>query len=214
MVSGDYPVDDALTVLRGEDVYQTGEWRKSIIQYYLGDENDSVETAIYLWHKDDDRGWTRKNKYAVKTLDAWEEDQDIIEAVKEAPTDEEADDSFPVSDYYTVGAGETVFKTDSWWKAIVRIEAKGEYETEEYNIYVWQHQDEKWRRRQKYAIKSYDDWEDERAIVSQLLTDDVTIESPGSAAETDGETAPGEAGGLDITSGEEKHLSKGLTDGW
>lgn len=217
MVTGGFPVDETLTVLRGEDVYRTGQWWKSVVQYHFGDQRDSLETAIYLWHNDDDTGWTRKNKYVVKTLEAWEEDQEIIEALQEASTDPKADERFPVSDYYTTAAGKTVFKTDTWWKAIVRIEQKGDYETEEYNIYVWQFHDEKWRRRQKYAIKSFDDWQEERSIVSRLLNENVTSDPPHSETGSGGEPVVPAGGKKTFGLTEAKatnHLSQDLQDGW
>lgn len=206
-----YPVDDKLTVQRGEDVYRSDEWWKAVLQYHFGDKTESLETAIYLWHNDEEGGWRQKNKYVVKTLEAWEEDQDLLATVRDAPTDPEADDRFPVNDFFTVGAGETVFKTEDWWKAIVRIEEKGDYETQEYNIYIWQKQDGSWRRRQKYAIKRFDDWDDERAIVSRMLTEEATIDN-------DTRTKPEESsrdGTFDLSKTKaENHLSNDLKEGW
>lgn len=206
-----YPVDDKLTVQRGEDIYRNDKWWKAVLQYYFGENTESQEMAIYLWHNDDERGWTRKNKYVVKTLEAWEEDQDLLATVREAPSDSDADDHFPVNDFYTVGAGETVFKTDEWWKAIVRVEQKGDYETEEYNIYVWQKQDDSWRRRQKYAIKRFDDWDDERSVVSSMLTTEISRD------EGTGTTSKGGSGDgtYDLSKTKaDNHLSNDLKDGW
>lgn len=39
-------------------------------------------------------------------------------------------------------------------------------------IYLWQRRDDEWRRRQKYAIKSVSDWEEERRVVDERLSFD------------------------------------------
>ena len=80
-----------------------------------------------------------------------------------------AGQEFPVSDYYEVGAGETVFQSGDWWKAIVKIVQKGSYETKEAIIYLWEKTDGEWRRRQKYAIKSEEKWQEERTAVESVL---------------------------------------------
>jgi hypothetical protein len=77
-----------------------------------------------------------------------------------------------VSDYYEVGAGETVFQSGGWWKAILKIIQKGSYETEEIMMYLWQETDDEWRRRQKYTIKDEESWRDEIAAVESVIGSD------------------------------------------
>jgi hypothetical protein len=36
-------------------------------------------------------------------------------------------------------------------------------------IYLWQDNGEEWKRRQKYAIKNLDDWQNEKHIVEDLF---------------------------------------------
>ncbi|MFC6720283.1 hypothetical protein [Halobacteriaceae bacterium SHR40] len=174
----DPPVHESLTVIEFTDIYRTEEWWKAVVRYRL--ESNSEETAIYLWHNDDDDGWTRKNKYVIKTEEAWETDRQVIKSLLDGQGN---DGDFPVSDYYNIDAGTTVSKSDDWWKAIVRIDQKGSYETEEVIVYLWQYQDDKWRRRQKYAIKDNDSWAEERDIISSMLSDSAGQVSPG-AGET------------------------------
>lgn len=213
----EYPVDETLTVHQAEDIYKSDDWWKSVVQYHFKDQTDSIETAIYLWHHDDDQGWKKKNKYVIKTLEAWEDDQAALEAVREASSDPKANDEFPVSDFYHVASGKTVFKTDSWWKGIVRIDQKGDYETEELIIYVWQLHDGKWRRRQKYAIKDNDDWEEERTVVARLLNENVAPKpsaSKDSSAEAQSATTGDEMKlGLQGSKAA-NHLSDDLRGGW
>lgn len=161
------PVHDALQIVDATDVYRHEEWWKAVVTYQF-EGSDTVETAVYLWHDDD--GWTRKHKYAIKTPSAWSTDSQIISAyVHEETHDSTATDSFPVSDYYTVATGETVFQENGWWKAIVCISEKGSYETDEVMVYVWQKRDGDWRRRQKYVIKSLSDWEEEKSLIDEHL---------------------------------------------
>lgn len=163
------PVHDSLEVHERQDFYQHDEWWKSVIQYQH-EKADNTETAVYLWHNDGD-GWSRKNKYVIKTPEAWRTDREIIDSLFQAAggDGEAGTDAFPVSDYYTVAAGMTVFQSDHWWKAILNVVEKGNYETDEVMVYLWQKRDEDWRRRQKYTIKGENDWEEERAVIAGVL---------------------------------------------
>jgi len=163
------PVHDSLHVLDASDLYRTNEWWKAVVTYQFDTNSDTDETAVYLWHRDDD-SWTRKNKYVVKTAEAWATDREIIDQYIRSDPPSDSTAAFPVSDYYTVGVGETVFQNDGWWKAIVNVVEKGSYETNEVMVYLWQDQEGEWRRRQKYTIKSVSDWEEERTIIDEQLS--------------------------------------------
>lgn len=166
MTTTDYPVHPDVTVHAGETIYRTDDWWKAAVTHSYGDSDP--ELAIYLWHRDGD--WSRKNKYHVKTAEAWHEDKDRIEQyLGENGKSVDDQSAFPVSDYYNLSRGETVFETDDWWKAIVSIDQKGSYDTHEVIIYLWQQIDADWRRRQKYAIKNLDDWSDDRDAINTLL---------------------------------------------
>lgn len=167
------PVDDSLQVTEITDLYRTDEWWKAVVSYQFESDSDAVETAVYLWHMDDD-GWTRKNKYVVKTPEAWATDREIIDKYIGSDPPSNVSTEFPVSDYYTVAVGETIFENENWWKGIVNVVEKGSYETNEVMVYLWQEQDGEWRRRQKYAIKSVSDWEEERVIIDERLSLDET----------------------------------------
>lgn len=170
------PIHNSLHAVEATDLYQTSEWWKSIVTYQFED-SDTEETAVYLWHKaEDEDDWKRKNKYVIKTSEAWTTDREIIDDYIRGDTPDGETTKFPVSDYYTVGDGQTVFKSDGWWKAIVTVTEKGSYETHEVMVYVWQHQDDEWRRRQKYTIKRVSDWEDEQSIVNEHLSMDKSVD--------------------------------------
>jgi len=161
------PVHESLHVANSSDIYRNDDWWKAVVRYKFDRSDNYEETAVYLWNNDD--GWTRKNKYVIKTIDAWETDKAIVDRLFSDPSSVMPDNALPVSDYYEVAAGETVFRSDDWWKAIVKISKKGSYETEEAMIYLWQETDGDWRRRQKYTIKSQERWQEEAEVVESIL---------------------------------------------
>jgi hypothetical protein len=140
---------------------------------------------MYLWHYDD--GWTRKNKYAVRTEAAWETDRAVVDRVLAGEANSNTE--FPVSDYYSVAGGETVIKDNGWWKAVVEIDQKGDYETREVVVYLWQRQDESWRRRQKFTIKGDERWEKEASVFESVLYSEEADDSEKTSEET---SAPSE----------------------
>lgn len=73
---------------------------------------------------------------------------------------------FPVHDELEVQDGETIFKSDDWWKAVVFYEG---YRGPEIAVYLWQRRDESWRRQQKYVIRSQDDWEQDKAVIEEFV---------------------------------------------
>lgn len=186
-----YPVHEHLTICTGEDIYKTGNWWKAVVQYQVNDSN--TETAVYLWHKDDG-SWTRKNKYVIKTPSAWEDDREVISdllTIGEQSSEMAPPDPLPVSDYYSVSHGMTIFKTEQWWKSIVRVDAKGDYETTEVVVYLWQQTDGNWKRRQKYTIKDLDDWEEEKELISRFVADGAESVSTDNQAKSDSEELDG-----------------------
>jgi hypothetical protein len=74
--------------------------------------------------------------------------------------------AFPVHEALDVHVGETVFKSDDWWKAVVLYEG---YRGLELGVYLWQRRDGDWRRQQKYVIRSQDDWEQDKAVIEQFV---------------------------------------------
>jgi hypothetical protein len=180
---GKFPIHSSLILIGGESIYRTDKWWKAVVEYQFEEGAEHAEVAVYLWHREDDN-WTRKNKYVVKTAEAWADDLPVIERYLDSdPVDEEVTE-FPVSDYYRISEGETIFKNEKWWKAIVHIAEKGSYETSEVGIYLWRKVDSEWRRRQKYAIKDLDDWGTERELITAAVGDELDkaqVVSPTSA---------------------------------
>lgn len=174
MSTTSYPVHNRISVTEGETIYKTDEWWKAAVRHSIEGRDKGV--AIYLWNRQNG-SWTRKNKYRVSTIEAWESDKSLISEHLDGNPIEVDKQSFPVSDYYSVAHGETVFKTDSWWKAVLTVSQKGDYETHEVFVYVWQLVDEDWRRRQKFAIKDKEAWDETKAAVNDLWGQEVTTRS-------------------------------------
>lgn len=169
MSQQEFPVHSNVQIHEANTIYRSDDWWKAAVRHSYGSaESGELAIAIYLWHRDED--WSRKNKYRVRTTEAWQSDKLLIEQYLSGDGQPiSSQDVFPVSDYYRVSQGETVFQTDEWWKAILLVDQKGSYETEEVILYLWQQVDGDWRRRQKYAIKDVDDWKDDRDAVDDLI---------------------------------------------
>lgn len=132
------PVHDSLDVLDVISISKNEDWWKAVVKYRYEGSSTGSEVAIYLWH--DEEGWTRKHKYVIKTREGWEEDKAVIErflATDEPDIQEDLIHEYPASDYYELRDAETVFKSDGWWKAVLRIGRKDEYDTDEVMIYLW-----------------------------------------------------------------------------
>jgi len=174
-----FPVDNSLKILDGKTIYRTDEWHRAAVLYTTKQADPAdydPDIAIYLWHKRDG-SWVRKQKYTINSVGGWEDDVAVLERLFDAFRDGESvsgefenpNEELPVSDYYNVAAGVTVFKTKQWWKAGVVVDEKGDYETTEVFLYVWQHYDGEWKLRQKYSVKELSDWERDAEALDPLL---------------------------------------------
>jgi hypothetical protein len=206
------PTHESLHVVDTKNIYRNEEWWKAVVRYKFDQSEEYDEIAVYLWHNDD--GWTRKNKYVIKSPEAWQTDKTIINQLLSDSSSQTLNEDLPVSDYYEVAAGETIFQSDGWWKAIVKISQKGSYETEEIMVYLWQEVDGDWRRRQKYTIKDEESWEEEADIIESIVDTNSLPEtehtSDGNAAEDGSYTQPDEF--KQLSREIEKHLSESPTE--
>lgn len=65
-------------------------------------------------------------------------------------------EELPVHEEIDVLKSETVFKTGKWWKAVTLQEAFGRKEAA---VYLWRKRGDKWVRKQKFTVKSKENWE-------------------------------------------------------
>lgn len=75
-------------------------------------------------------------------------------------------DAFPVHDELDIIDGRTIFKSDKWWKAVVLYEG---FSGREIGVYLWKQTEDRWKRQQKYVIRSEDDWEKDQEAIGTLL---------------------------------------------
>jgi len=73
---------------------------------------------------------------------------------------------FPVHDNIEVLAGETVYKTEDWWKGVIL--AAG-YNGPDILVYLWRKNGDAWKRKQKYKV-AVKDWKSERSIINELVS--------------------------------------------
>ncbi|OYT55764.1 MAG: hypothetical protein B6U77_01005 [Candidatus Hecatellales archaeon ex4484_218] len=82
----------------------------------------------------------------------------VIEEVKEA--------IYPVAEGVKVVKGETIYKTPTWWMAVLLTER---FKRREVAVYRWKKKGEKWSRKQKLSILNRKHWEKIKQIVDSLL---------------------------------------------
>lgn len=63
---------------------------------------------------------------------------------------------YPVSDFFTVLEAIDIYKTDKWWKAVLRTQSKY---GERVSVYLWtkDRKTGKWKRKQKMGAKDLDE---------------------------------------------------------
>lgn len=72
---------------------------------------------------------------------------------------------YPVHDELDVLDGETIFKNDGWWKAVVVCDS---WNGEEVNVYLWQENDGGWSRKQKYKVSDKQEWLATRGVIDDM----------------------------------------------
>lgn len=93
-------------------------------------------------------------------------------------------DDYPVHSQLTVLDGKTISKNEEWWKAAILYESYGR----KIGVYLWHKEDGSWKRKQKYVVRSLDDWTKDRAAVEELLSkleddDDISDSSAEASSE-------------------------------
>lgn len=73
---------------------------------------------------------------------------------------------FPVHEEIDVLDGYTIYKNSSWWKAIVLVDG---FRGQEVGVYLWKNSGDTWSRKQKYIVRSQEDWDQDRAIINKYV---------------------------------------------
>jgi aminopeptidase len=74
-------------------------------------------------------------------------------------------EKLPISNFCQVIDYINIFKTDLWWEAIVLFEVYGRRQI---GMYLWQKKNEKWKRKNKFGIRTLDEWNRLKAVTDHL----------------------------------------------
>ena len=77
-------------------------------------------------------------------------------------------EDYPVSDVFDVLDGETIYKSDGWWKAILLCDNRENQKEPTVRFYLWQKDGRSWKTSHKYETKSRNSWEREKEAVDRM----------------------------------------------
>jgi aminopeptidase len=77
------------------------------------------------------------------------------------------EEKLPISAFYKVVDYTTIYKTDVWWEAIVVFETYGKRQI---GMYLWQKRNGVWKRKNKFGIRTLDEWNKLKTAVDQHAT--------------------------------------------
>jgi aminopeptidase len=89
----------------------------------------------------------------------------LVDGVFQPMSEPQQEEKLPISDFYKVVDYATIYKTDLWWEAIVVFEAYGRRQM---GMYLWQKRNGQWKRKNKFAFRSLDEWSKLKDAVDQL----------------------------------------------
>jgi hypothetical protein len=121
-----------------------------------GGKNDSANHIDFLMNKPTVKGVTGDGSVMCILVDG--------EFQADKP-EEETVEKLPVSSVYKVVDYVTIFKTDLWWEAIVVFETYGKRQI---GMYLWQKRNGIWKRKNKFGVRTIDEWEKLKEAVDQL----------------------------------------------
>jgi len=78
---------------------------------------------------------------------------------------DKTDEKLPISEFYKVVDYVTIFKSKSWWEAIVVFESNGKRSI---GLYLWQKKADIWKRKHKFNVRNLEEWSKLKNAVEQL----------------------------------------------
>jgi hypothetical protein len=78
---------------------------------------------------------------------------------------DKTDEKLPISEFYRVVDSVTIFKSKSWWDAIVVFESNGKRSI---GMYLWQKKQDIWKRKHKFNVRNMEEWNKLKNAVEQL----------------------------------------------
>ena len=77
------------------------------------------------------------------------------------------EENFPVSETLKIIKGKTIFKSDSWWSAVILLNSFGR---KQIATYLWQKNNNNvWKRRQKFVVSNKDNWNKYKDTIDEYL---------------------------------------------
>jgi len=73
---------------------------------------------------------------------------------------------FPVHETIEVLEGKSVYKTERWWLAVLKVRSFGRTMV---SVYLWKNVDGRWKRQQKISFRDRETWEKVRRIIDGYL---------------------------------------------
>jgi hypothetical protein len=78
---------------------------------------------------------------------------------------DKTDEKLPISEFYKVVDSVTIFKSKSWWEAIVVFESNGKRSI---GMYLWQKKQDVWKRKHKFNVRNLEEWNKLKTAIEQL----------------------------------------------
>jgi leucyl aminopeptidase (aminopeptidase T) len=122
-------------------------------------ENNSTNHMDFLISKPTVNAITKKGAVIRVLVDGVFQEAD--------PEEEAVEEKLPISEFYKVVDYTTIFKSDKWWEAIVIFEAYGKRQI---GLYLWQKRKDVWKRKNKFGVRSIEEWNKLKNAVDQLAT--------------------------------------------
>lgn len=66
-----------------------------------------------------------------------------------------SEEKFPVSEALEVIEGTTIYKSEKWWSAVIKLTSFGR---KQIAIYLWNKTGDQWKRRQKFIVTDKETW--------------------------------------------------------
>ena len=76
------------------------------------------------------------------------------------------EEKMPISETIKVIEGQTIYKSEKWWSAVLLVESFGR---KQIAVYVWNRRNDGWKRRQKFVISNAKHWGRVKEVVEKLL---------------------------------------------
>lgn len=75
-------------------------------------------------------------------------------------------EDYPISTELKLLEGNTLYKTEKWWSAVLLVDSFGRKQVA---MYLWLFKNGKWKRQQKFVIRNKSEWPKIKEVVEKYL---------------------------------------------